>query len=87
MNSEMMRSSCPRDFLLARPQSSHLDLWLVSNRSGVRTHMWLQLAAATGDKDATLNAELVARQMTPPQLEQVQRLARDWQARKPRAAR
>jgi len=56
-------------------------------KDSIRAAMWLRLAAANGDKDAALNAELVARQMTPPQLEEAQRLARDWQARKARAAR
>ena len=54
-------------------------------RDLVRAHMWLHLAAASGDKEAARNEALVAREMTPAQIESAQRLAVEWQARRSRA--
>ena len=41
-------------------------------------HMWFNLAAASGDKDALENRDLIASKMTPGQIAEAQRLARDW---------
>ena len=44
----------------------------------VRAHMWLNLAAAQGIQDAVENRNLVAERMTPAQIAEAQRLAREW---------
>jgi TPR repeat protein len=53
----------------------------------IRAHLWLQLAAASGDKEAARQQALVAGDMTAGQLEAALRLARDWQARTARTPR
>ena len=45
----------------------------------VRAHMWFNLAATKGDKDAVKNRDIMARKMTPAQLAEAQKLAREWQ--------
>ena len=45
--------------------------------------MWLNLAAAQGDEDARELRDIVAGQMTPSQIEEAQRLAREWIAAHP----
>jgi uncharacterized protein len=47
----------------------------------VRAHMWFNLAGAAGDSDAAKNREIVAAKMTPQQVSEAQKLARDCQAR------
>jgi TPR repeat protein len=44
----------------------------------VVAHMWFNLAAARGDKDAAKNREIVAKQMTPAQIAEARKLAREW---------
>ena len=44
----------------------------------VRAHMWLSLSASKGEQIAVKNLEIVERQMTPAQITEAQRLARDW---------
>lgn len=44
----------------------------------VLAHMWLNLAAAQGYADAVSYRERVAAQMTPDQIAEAQRLAREW---------
>lgn len=41
-------------------------------------HMWLNLAAEQGDETAAKIRDLIAKQMTPDQLAQAQRLEREW---------
>jgi TPR repeat protein len=41
-------------------------------------HMWLNLAAASGYKIAAQARERVAKQMTPAQIAEAQKLAREW---------
>jgi hypothetical protein len=48
----------------------------------VEGHLWWNLAAAQGDEDAAKNRDIVARLMTPAQLAEAQRLAREWRPRK-----
>jgi len=50
----------------------------------VNAHLWFNLAAAQGDQDAAKNLDLVEQRMTPAQLDEAQRLAREW---KPKAER
>ena len=42
----------------------------------VQAHKWYNLAAAQGDSDGAENRNLVAKQMTPQQIERAQELAR-----------
>jgi len=44
----------------------------------VQAHMWLNLAAASGNSDAGKYRDLAARIMTPEQIAEAQRLAREW---------
>jgi len=46
----------------------------------VRTHMWSNNAAIPGDKDSVKNRDTAASKMTPQQLEQAQRMARECMA-------
>jgi TPR repeat protein len=60
---------------------SNLGLMYV-NGTGVlqdyaRAHMWWNIAASSGDKDAVINRDLVAKRMTPSQIEIAQKLARE----------
>ncbi len=44
----------------------------------VQAHMWFNLAGAQGDKQAVKNRDLAAKQMTPAQVAEAQKLAREW---------
>jgi len=44
----------------------------------VLAHMWWNLAAAQGDEDARTLRDRLAEKMTPAQLAEAQRLAREW---------
>jgi len=44
-------------------------------------YLWLSVAAAQGGADAADNRDDIARQMTPDQIAEAQRLARDWKAK------
>lgn len=48
----------------------------------VQAHKWSNLAAATGDKNAIKNRDIVAKKMTPADISKAQKLAREWFARK-----
>ena len=43
-------------------------------------HKWFNLAAAQGNENARTNRDRVAQKMTPAQIAEAQRLAREWQA-------
>ena len=43
----------------------------------VRAHMWFNIAASEGHKDATNNGDIVAKRMTPFQIENAQKLSRE----------
>jgi TPR repeat protein len=47
----------------------------------VYAHMWLNIAASLRDKTASENRDIVAERMTPSQLEEAQRLARECVAK------
>ena len=47
----------------------------------VRAHMWFNLAAVKGDADAVKNRDIAAKNMTPQQMAEAQKLARECQAR------
>jgi hypothetical protein len=44
----------------------------------VLSHMWFNLSAANGNKDGQKNKDIVEKRMTPSQIEDAQRLAREW---------
>lgn len=44
----------------------------------VQAHKGLNLAATRGNKDAIKNRDMVAKQMTPAQIVEAQKLAREW---------
>ena len=44
----------------------------------VEAHKWFNLSAAAGDTEAGETRDFVAKEMTPEQLAEAQRLAREW---------
>src|SRR5216683_295045 len=44
----------------------------------VRAHMWFSLAAAQGEQRAVKTLDMAERRMTPAQINEAQKLARDW---------
>jgi len=50
----------------------------------IQAHMWFNLAGANGVAFAVQQRDMVARKMTPGQIAEAQRLAREW---KPKASR
>ena len=46
-------------------------------QDSVYAHMWWNIAASTGDKDAVSNRDIVANQMTPADISAAQKLARE----------
>ncbi len=43
----------------------------------VRAHMWFNLSASQGNKNAKKNREKVTKKMTPAQIAEAQKMARD----------
>lgn len=50
----------------------------------VQAYKWYSLAATSGDKPAPILRDLLAKQMTPAQIAEAQKLAKEW---KPKASR
>ena len=48
----------------------------------VLAHMWMNLAAAKGVKEAVEGRDLLEKSMTLDELAEAQRLAREWQAKR-----
>jgi hypothetical protein len=44
----------------------------------VQAYMWFSLVAASGDSTAKKNMEIIAARMTPSQIAEAQRLAKEW---------
>jgi uncharacterized protein len=44
----------------------------------VTAHMWFNLAAARGNRDAEKDRDMIAAQMTPARIAEAQKLAREW---------
>ena len=44
-------------------------------------HMWLNIAAANGNSIAVIDRDIVAKKMTPSQIEKAQDMAREWMAK------
>ena len=63
------------------PAQLNLGIMYDEGRGGIQdnvyAHMWYNLAAISGDKDAVTNRDIVAKRMTPSQLEKAQDLARE----------
>ena len=49
----------------------------------VRAHMWFNLAAAPGYPGAAAKRDSIAANMTPAQIAEAQKLAREWQPKRP----
>jgi TPR repeat protein len=49
----------------------------------VLAHMWSNLAAAQGDENAKNNRNLLEQHMSPDQIAEAQRLAREWKPTTP----
>ena len=47
-----------------------------------KAHMWFNLAAAQGIELASKNRDIIANKMTPAQISEAQRLAREWKPKK-----
>ncbi len=47
----------------------------------VSAHMWINLAAAQGYENAQEKRDFVAKRMTPEQIAEAQRMAREWMAK------
>jgi len=47
----------------------------------IQAYMWVTLAAAQGNKNAAIGLEILEKKMTPAQLAEAQRLAREWKAK------
>jgi len=48
----------------------------------IRAHMWWSIATSSGDKGAVKNVDIVARKMTPVQIADAEKLARECVAKK-----
>jgi TPR repeat protein len=48
----------------------------------VLAHIWYNLAAATGMKEAVANRDSVAAKMTPAQVAEARKLAREWKPKR-----
>ena len=48
----------------------------------VLAHMWFNLAGSSGYKDGVKNRNILEKKMTPTQIEEAQRLARNWKPTK-----
>ncbi len=49
----------------------------------VRAHMWMNLAAAQGNENAREGRDLLAKRMTPAQIAEAQKNAREWKPTTP----
>jgi TPR repeat protein len=49
----------------------------------VRAHMWFSLSAAQGGQVAAIERDSISKLMTPAQIAEAQKLAREWQSKRP----
>jgi TPR repeat protein len=49
----------------------------------VQAYLWFSIAATQGSEGARWDRDIAARQMTPDQIAEAQRLAREWMAKHP----
>jgi TPR repeat protein len=52
-------------------------------QDSVQAHMWYSLAAAHGEQRAAEARDALAKQMTPAQIAEAQKLAREWKPKTP----
>jgi len=45
-------------------------------------HMWWDIAGSKGNKNAIRDRNIIAKKMTPSQIEKAQELARNWKPKK-----
>ncbi len=50
-------------------------------RNYIQAYMWVTLAAAQGNENASKGLEILEKKMSPDQIAQAQRLAREWKAK------
>ena len=72
-----------------RPSASPILGLMYVNGQGVPqdfvlAYMWLNLSATQGFQSAIKNRDIVARRMTPAQIAEAQKLAREWKPTTPR---
>ena len=48
----------------------------------VQAHKWFNVSGANGDEDGRKSREIVEKKMTPPQIAEAQKLAREWMENK-----
>ena len=48
----------------------------------IKAHMWFNLSAAQGEQKAVEDRDKVAQRMTPAQIAEAQKLAREWRLTK-----
>lgn len=53
-------------------------------RNYVQAHKWFNIAGEHGIKDVSQNLEIVTKKMTPDQISEAQRLAREWLQKHPK---
>lgn len=87
------RGDYAAELRITRPLAAKGEAWAQFNlgvmylnghgvaRDNVRAHMWFNLAAVRGDTDAVKNRDIAAKGMTPQQMAEEQKLARECQAR------
>jgi len=52
-------------------------------RDYILAYMWFNLAGINGEPDSTTSRDIIASMMTPSQLEQAKKLAKEWKPKKP----
>ena len=50
-------------------------------QDNVRAYMWFEVVAESGDADAIKNRDIAAKKITPPQIAEAKKLARECQQR------
>ena len=45
-------------------------------------HMWWNISGSIGDKNAVKNRDIVEKEMTPSEIEEAQKMARNWKPKK-----
>ncbi len=57
--------------------------WDKGGQYYVYAHMWLNLSAAQSDQISAKERDDLAKRMTPAQIAEAQKLAREWQPKRP----
>jgi uncharacterized protein len=57
------------------------DIGLGVTQDYKSAHMWYNIAAASGSSTAVESRDLIAKEMTPSQIEKAQDMAREWMAK------